>query len=147
MSTTNKKLRKERTSGDDSSRMLNMRDCYGLLKDLDVEADISWLCRLPMATLSGSARACMFAICEAKRQKPSRALSFMVLADGLADDRERACVLLLRSIFESLCGDAEAAMRIAREAEEVSQAQGDKEIERDVIEHLALLEKEVTQCK
>jgi hypothetical protein len=39
-------------------------------------------------------------------------------------------------------GHTESAIRIAREAEEASPAQGDKDIEKDVIEHLALMEKE-----
>jgi uncharacterized membrane protein YebE (DUF533 family) len=96
-----------------------------------------------MTTISGSARACTYAVCEVKRQKLSRALSFMATADGLADDRERACVLRLRSIFESIGGTTpEAAVRIAREAEEAARAQRDKELQEDVLGHLALLESE-----
>ena len=61
----------------------------------------------------------------------------MAIADGLVDDRERACVLHMRSIFESIGGHTEAAASIAREAEEAARAQRDKDLQKDVPEHLA----------
>lgn len=125
-----------------SAKTISMQDCYRVLKDCDGDADISWLSRLPMTLLSGPGRACMYAIYSARQQKPSRALSFMMIADGLADDAERPYVLFLRSIFESLCGNAEVAARIGVEAGEAAHDLGDKELEKDVLEHLVVMESE-----
>lgn len=123
-------------------KTVSMQDCYRVLKDCDVDTDISWLSRLPMTLLSGSGRACMYAIYSARQQKPSRALSFMAIADGLAEDAERPYVLFLRSIFESLCGNTEVAVKIGVEAGEAAHDLGDKSLEKDVLEHLAVVESE-----
>jgi hypothetical protein len=83
-------------------KTISARDCYRTLKDCpDHERDISWLSRLPMILLSGAARAYMYAVYLAQLGKPGRAISFLTVADGLADDQERPYVSHLRSFFSS----------------------------------------------
>jgi len=123
---------------------VSARDCYRTLKDCtDHERDISWLSRLPMILLTGAARAYMYAVYLAQVGKPGRAISFLTVADGLADDQERPYVSHLRSVFEFLSGDAETAVEIALEAKESAQDLADRELQRDVLVHLAKMQREM----
>jgi len=125
-------------------KTISARDCYRTLKDCPChERDISWLSRLPMILLTGAARAYMYAVYLAQVGKLGRALSFLTVADGLAHDQERPYVSHLRSVFEFLSGDAETAVEIALEAKEAAQGLADRELQRDVLAHLAEMHREI----
>jgi tetratricopeptide (TPR) repeat protein len=96
-----------------------------------------------MILLTGAARAYMYAVYLAQVGKPGRAISFLTVADGLADDQERPYVSHLRSVFEFLSGDAETAVEIALEAKESAQDLADRELQRDVLVHLAKMQREM----
>ncbi|MGD0658513.1 MAG: hypothetical protein ABSD38_10645 [Syntrophorhabdales bacterium] len=118
-------------------REVSVRDCYRMLKDCPDTKGISWLSRVPMVLLAGASRAYLYAVYLFQQGKPDRARSFLALAEGLADDRDRPYVLLLKSVVEYLTGDAERAAEIGREAEGGAEHVGDKELLADVWLHLA----------
>lgn len=111
-------------------RDISVRLCWKDLRDSDCDADISWLSQLPMACLSGAARAYMYGTYLTASGKPLRARSFLELAEGLATDEERPYVRYLRSTVELLVGNAEEAMGIAATAREMAHEIGDMELEK-----------------
>ncbi|MGA2106590.1 MAG: hypothetical protein ABSH25_03000 [Syntrophorhabdales bacterium] len=118
-------------------KTISAGDMYRMLLDCpDGTGDTAWLAVLPLALMTGAARASVYAVHLARRGRVESARSFLVLADRLADDREGPYIFHLRSILAYLTGDTETAVTLALEAREGARDMDDGVLEADVLGHL-----------